>query len=193
MNELPARWPYRDASGAVLFEVSAHAEDRQELALFAEAVKARTGARRDEYGSYCLLGKIGQVYATGVRGAREFQLIVGAAPDGEISARRWSSIKKRLSFCTLSLDGQSEGRFTLGRLPTADEASIIRKALGLPKAFEVSEGERHRRREWGRINGRSKVLKSAKPMSSLPLPQKTTSQEKSTQTPICATAPYRGF
>jgi len=127
--------------------------DRQEVLLFAKAVKTSAIPRRDECGDYRLLGKIGQVYATGIGRKREFQLIVGTAFGCEISARQWGLIKEELHFCRLTQDGHSEGSLILDRLPATDEAATIRKCLGLRKLRELSEEERQRLRalseKWG--------------------------------------------
>jgi hypothetical protein len=49
------------------------------------------------------------------------------------SPRRWTGKKKRLGFCRLTQDGDDEGCFYLERLPTADEAVLIREAIGIRK------------------------------------------------------------
>lgn len=47
--------------------------------------------------------------------------------------RRWSSVKKELSFMTLTQDGDDEGILRLDRMPTEVEAVKIRKTLNLRK------------------------------------------------------------
>lgn len=47
--------------------------------------------------------------------------------------RRWSSVKKELSFMTLTQDGDDEGILRLDRMPTELEAIKIRKILNLRK------------------------------------------------------------
>jgi hypothetical protein len=49
------------------------------------------------------------------------------------SPRRWTGIKKRLGFCRLTQDGDDEGCLYLDRLPKADEAVLIREAIGIRK------------------------------------------------------------
>ena len=76
-----------------------------------------------------------------------WQLVV--TPDEMIRRiRQWTAHKKRLSFCELTQDGDSEGCFRLHRLPAPAEAEVIRDVLGIRKAY--SEGELARRREIGR-------------------------------------------
>jgi hypothetical protein len=54
------------------------------------------------------------------------------------SARRWSAIKSKLSFCGLTQDGDDEGCLHLDHLPMADEAETIRDALGIPKRCSMT-------------------------------------------------------
>jgi hypothetical protein len=55
------------------------------------------------------------------------------------SARRWSAIKDKLTpFCRLTQDGDDEGCLHLARLPTPDEAELIRDALGIRKRRKMS-------------------------------------------------------
>ncbi len=54
------------------------------------------------------------------------------------SPRRWTGIKKRLGFCRLTQDGDDEGCLYLERLPKADEAVLIREAIGIRKRATIS-------------------------------------------------------
>ncbi len=58
------------------------------------------------------------------------------------SPRRWTNTKKRLAFCNVSQDGDDEGVLALDRLPTPEEASIIREAIGIRKRRHLSAEER---------------------------------------------------
>jgi hypothetical protein len=51
----------------------------------------------------------------------------------EPSSRPWKNAKARLTFCKVTQDGDWEGCLHLDRLPTADEAVVIRKVLGIRK------------------------------------------------------------
>jgi hypothetical protein len=60
-----------------------------------------------------------------------WQLVV--VPEKEISALQWTWFKKRLAFCELTQDGDSEGCFRLSRLPTPAEAEEVRDIVGIRK------------------------------------------------------------
>jgi hypothetical protein len=47
------------------------------------------------------------------------------------TARKWTKLKSRLSFCEVTQDGDDEGCLRLMDLPTPEQAILIRKALGL--------------------------------------------------------------
>ena len=53
-------------------------------------------------------------------------------------ARHWTATKQRLAFCTVTQDGDDEGRLRLHDLPTTDQAAAIRDALGIQKRRSVS-------------------------------------------------------
>ena len=76
------------------------------------------------------------------------------------STRHWTATKKQLSFCELTQDGDDEGCFRLRRLPTAREAAIIRKAIGVHqrkptpvKPFPSSPTKMGVSGVWPRLNG----------------------------------------
>jgi hypothetical protein len=95
-------------------------------------------------GDYQITGKHGHVLADGVgyllyattpeRDRRD--------PDGKIrtygSPRRWTNVKRQLSFCRLMQDGDDEGCLHLDRLPTEAEAKLIREALGIRRRRHLS-------------------------------------------------------
>jgi hypothetical protein len=47
------------------------------------------------------------------------------------SARRWTNIKRRMSFCRITQDGDDEEFLPLDMPPTADDAATIRDAIGV--------------------------------------------------------------
>ena len=51
----------------------------------------------------------------------------------------WTYAKKALGFAKLTNDGDDEGAFFLGRLPTKSEADAIRSYCGIRKRAELSE------------------------------------------------------
>ena len=58
---------------------------------------------------------------------------VGPPFSQSTSSRPWKNAKARLTFCKVTQDGDWEGCLHLDRLPTADEAVVIREVLGLRK------------------------------------------------------------
>ena len=54
------------------------------------------------------------------------------------SIRRWTSIKRHLSFGLVTQDGDDEGCVRLDRLPTHNEAATIRGVLGIRKRMHHS-------------------------------------------------------
>lgn len=91
--------------------------------------------RRDDCGDWMIEGKDGHIYAH----LEGFYLY--CAPG---SARAWGFVKKALSFCKVTQDGDDEGFFRLTRLPTPEEAEIIRTKLGIRKRRVLSDAERER-------------------------------------------------
>jgi hypothetical protein len=122
--------------------------DKANLNLLLEALNASPSAlRRDENGLWILRGRPGCYVSTWGDGA-SWQLAV--VPKQEISALQWTWFKKRLAFCELTQDGDSEGCLRLHRLPTPAEAEIIREILGIRKRVEYSPEELARRQEQGK-------------------------------------------
>lgn len=129
---------------------------RQRLALmgFAKALGSRDNAlRRDECGDWRIGGSLGHVYAV----PEGFQIMVM----GSETARQWTAAKKALAFAKLTQDGDDEGGLILDRLPTAGEATAIRRYCGIAKKREVGEVELARLRAFALEKGfQSKKLAS---------------------------------
>jgi hypothetical protein len=100
--------------------------------LLALDVSKRT-LQRDECGAWCIRGRQGHVYTWG---PSEGWLLFC---DGH-SPRKWSAIKRRLSFSKLTQDGDTEGCLRLFELPTREQAVAIRKALGLKRKRVANAG-----------------------------------------------------
>lgn len=111
-------------------------QDKASLAGLLDAMNASPSAlRRDEAGLWVLRGRPG-CYASTWGDGTSWQLVV--TPDQEISIRQWTAHKKRLSFCEVTQDGGQEGVFRLHRLPTSDEAEVVRDIVGIRKRVELS-------------------------------------------------------
>jgi hypothetical protein len=91
-------------------------------------------------GDYQITGKHGHVLADGAG----FLLYVGTNE----SVRRWTNVKRQLSFCRLKQDGDDEGCLHLDRLPTENEAAAIRNCLRIKRKRHLSpeDSENRRRR-----------------------------------------------
>lgn len=83
-------------------------------------------------GDWATYGKLGHIYPDG----SGYLLCVES---GE-SARRWTNVKHRLAgFCCVTQDGDDEGCLRLDRLPTPNEAALIREAIGVRKRRHLSD------------------------------------------------------
>ena len=83
-----------------------------------------------------IAGSRGHIYAVpgvpGLDGAG-YQLLHTAE-----TGTAWTYARKAMKFAALTSDGDEEGAWFLGRLPTAKEAEAIRSYLGIPKKVAVS-------------------------------------------------------
>jgi hypothetical protein len=82
--------------------------------------------RRDECGAWRVNGERGHVYTWS--DGKSWLLYIQAD-----SPRHWSSIKKQLSFCCVTQDGDDEGCLRLFGLPSPEQAKTIRDVLGIRK------------------------------------------------------------
>jgi hypothetical protein len=120
------------------------AKQRPALLLLVKALGCRDNAlRRDECGDWRIEGRSGQIYA--IPGALDrpetqgFQIYVAG------SARWWTNAKAALTaFADLTNDCDDEGMHFLDRLPTPDEAALLRHFVGIAKRRVLSEEERAR-------------------------------------------------
>jgi hypothetical protein len=114
--------------------------DRERLETLRVALGASSLALRydqtrgGERGDLGLRGKYGHIYTDGAG----FLLCASGIDERIFTARRWSAIKKRLTFCWLTQDGDCEGCLHLDHLPTKREAAAIRAALGIKKRRSLS-------------------------------------------------------
>lgn len=124
-------------------------KQRAALLELTKALVSRDSAlRRDECGDWRIEGSSGHVYA--VPGTLDqpnrpgFMLYIMTG-----SAKAWTFAKRALAFTKVLNDGDEEGAFVMPRLPTTDEAALIRRYCGIPKRREVSDAELHRLRSVG--------------------------------------------
>jgi hypothetical protein len=103
---------------------------REGLLKFAEALgSAANPLRRDECGDPCINGRREHIYAC----PDGYRLYVVAR-----STQAWTWAKKDMAFACVEQDGDEEGVFAMDRLPTADEAELIRHYVGVTKRPDLS-------------------------------------------------------
>lgn len=118
----------RNTTALLSYKTGAEAgADRATQIMLLKALNAwKRALRRDECGAWRVNGERGHVYTWG--DGKSWLLYIQAD-----SLRRWSSFKKQLAFCRVAQDGDNEGCLRLFGLPTAEQASAIRDALGIRK------------------------------------------------------------
>ena len=87
--------------------------------------------RRDECGAWCVRGNFGSIHTWG--DGKTWALYATCC-----SAQHWTWAKKKLSFCSVTQDGDYEGVLWLHQLPTPEQASVIRNVLCIQKRREVT-------------------------------------------------------
>jgi hypothetical protein len=111
----------------------------QQKALLAALGAQDRALRRDECGAWAISGKHGSISTWG--DGETWVVFVGCR-----SAQHWTWTKKKLSFCSVTQDGDNEGCLRLHQLPTPEQASVIRDVLGIRKRQEICEATRERLR-----------------------------------------------
>jgi hypothetical protein len=125
-------------------EIFPATKQRTALVKLVSALGCRAAAlRRDECGDWRIEGSNGHVYAVPGPGPRFMLYLMTGSP------KAWTFAKRALAFAKVINDGDEEGAFVMRRLPTADEAALIRRYCGIPKRREVSEAELDRLRSVG--------------------------------------------
>jgi hypothetical protein len=120
------------------------AKQRAALLKLVSALGCREATlRRDECGDWRIEGSNGHVYAVPGPGPRFMLYVMTGSP------KAWTFGKRALAFAEVINDGDEEGAFILRRLPSPDEAALIRRYCGIPKRREVSEAELDRLRSVG--------------------------------------------
>jgi len=115
------------------YDSAADAEvDREQQRQLLAALNAWDRAlRRDECGTWTIMGSRGTVHTWG--DGKTWVLYVRCH-----SPRHWTATKTRLAFCKVTQDGEDEGCLRLSNLPTPDQAEAIRDALCIQKRRDVS-------------------------------------------------------
>jgi hypothetical protein len=107
------------------------ADKQAQVVLVAALSASSLSLRRDECGAWRINGRRGHIYTWGDN--ETWVLYVRSG-----TARGWMSHKKRLSFCRVSQNGDTEGCLRLMGLPTVEQAEAIREVLGIRKRMAKS-------------------------------------------------------
>jgi hypothetical protein len=117
----------------------AEADRAQQRALLGALGAWDRALRRDECGAWSIHGQRGTIHTWG--DGKTWAAFVACR-----SGRHWTATKAKLSFCTVTQDGDDEGVVRLHYLPTADEAEVLRDVLGVRKRMQFDPGDLERRR-----------------------------------------------
>jgi hypothetical protein len=96
-------------------------------------VSVAKSVRNDECSTPRIIGRDGHAYADGAG------FLIVCHPHR--TAHRWTNIKRNLSFCRLTQDGDDEGCFHLDHLPDEHEAGEIRAAIHVRRKVQLSADE----------------------------------------------------
>jgi hypothetical protein len=108
----------------------AKADRDMQRSLLVALEASQRSLRRDECGAWRIRGRQGHIYTWGPSGG--WLIYVGLH-----SSRKWTAIKQHLSFCKVTQDGDMDGCLRLNELPTPEQATAMRKALGIKRKRKV--------------------------------------------------------
>jgi len=112
---------------------TAETGDRAQQQQLLAALNAWGGAlRRDECGDWCIHGTAGRIYTWG--DGRTWVLVIESD-----HGRTWEAAKRKLAFCTVTQDGDTDGCLRLHQLPTPRQAAAIREVLGIRKKRQPAD------------------------------------------------------
>ena len=112
---------------------------QQQEQLLAALDAAPAQLRRDECGSWIIAGRRGTIHTWG--DGKSWLAYVRCR-----SPQHWTFTKRRLAFTTVTQDGDEEGCLRLFRLPSPQEAVVIRDAMGLRKRVDYAPDTLERKR-----------------------------------------------
>ena len=115
------------------------ADRRQQERLLTALDAAPAQLRRDECGSWIIAGRRGAIHTWG--DGKSWLAYVRCR-----SRQHWTFTKRRLAFMTVTQDGDEEGCLRLFRLPSPQEAVVIRDVTGLRKRVDYGPDTLDRKR-----------------------------------------------
>lgn len=131
MTTITRRKPAKTTNSRRRSDLDDKAADRTKLSAFAATIgAARTSLKRDACGDWTLTGLAGHVSTDG---AALYAVITCA------SARAWNNAKSRLSFATVTQDGDTEGALKVELPLTPARAETLRTTLRIRKARVMDE------------------------------------------------------
>lgn len=109
-------------------------EDKLYLENLAEALGVSKGRiKLDDYRYYNIFGRKGHISTD-----NEYWYLFTQG-SGKM---QWNNIKRKLSFMEVSQDGDDEGILRCSRLPSEEEAKVIRKVLGMRPSTVLTDVQR---------------------------------------------------
>jgi len=115
-------------------------DHRQQERLVCALDAAASQLRRDDSGWWVIAGRRGIIQTWG--DGTSWLAYVPCR-----SRQHWTFTKRRLAFMTVTQDGEDEGCLRLFRLPTPQEAVVIREVVGLRKRVEYAPDTLERKRD----------------------------------------------
>jgi len=104
----------------------AEADREMQRCLLVALDASQRSLRRDECGAWRVTGRKGHAYTWGPNGGWLLYCNPG-------TPRKWTNLKKRLSLCNITQDGDDDGCLRLLEMPTPEQAVLIREAIGLKR------------------------------------------------------------
>lgn len=89
--------------------------------------------RKDECGDYIVQGRNGKIYTVG-----PYWYIYYDAQ----TPKKWTNVKKKLTWMHLQNDGDWEGIFRADYPPSPEQAEVVRKLLVIRKSTELTDEQR---------------------------------------------------
>lgn len=102
-----------------------HKDDRKLLLELLEHLDVSdNNLKRDELDYWNIVGRKGHIFTD----SKLWYVFVSCE-----SKRKWTAVKAKLKFLEISQDGDAEGILKQERMPSQEEAEVIREVLGLRK------------------------------------------------------------
>jgi hypothetical protein len=104
--------------------------DRDFLKKLSKYLRINNKIVQDECSDYCIYGKKAKIYTDSIYWYVYY------------TGGKWNTLKKTLSFMEVWQDGDSEGVLRKELFPSSEEATVLRKTLGLGKKRILTEKQK---------------------------------------------------